>query len=189
MFLSFQEFIRDKCWWRNFEIGDNFWMLLPDAIVKGWRILVTKLAKIVTNISKLSPKNPSPTSIKLSPSVTLMLVTDFGYELCWWQKSDVVDRSNLLEKSTNKTKKVAYKCCHQDFKSVNIVKSLAKLSHMIFLPGVCSMTGCLRPVRGYPDFDNKNEFPSLISNRMQLKFHVPNSVWDVEWILILLLVV
>ena len=60
-------------------------------------------------------------------------------------------------------------------------------SHRIHIfPGVCFVTGCLRPVRGYPDFDHKSEFPSLISNRMQLKFHVPSSVWDVGWISILL---
>ena len=44
-------------WWQNFDIGDIFWMLVPDANVKRYRILVAKTTKTAINISKLSPKN------------------------------------------------------------------------------------------------------------------------------------
>ena len=37
------------------DIGDNFWVLVPDAYLKRSRMLVTKTAKTVTKISKLSP--------------------------------------------------------------------------------------------------------------------------------------
>ena len=40
----------------TFDKGDIFWMLVPDANVKRKKMLVTKTAKPVTNISKLSPK-------------------------------------------------------------------------------------------------------------------------------------
>jgi len=43
------------CWWQNFDIGDIFWMLLPDANAKKYSMLATKSAETVTNISKLSP--------------------------------------------------------------------------------------------------------------------------------------
>ena len=43
------------CWRQNFDIGDLFWMLLPDANNKKQRMLATKSAKTVTNVSKLSP--------------------------------------------------------------------------------------------------------------------------------------
>ena len=42
-----------ECWRQNSNFGDLFWMLVPDAQVK--RMLVTKMAKTVTNIVILSP--------------------------------------------------------------------------------------------------------------------------------------
>ena len=37
------------------DVGDIFWLLLPDANVQRKRMLVIKAAKTVTNISQLSP--------------------------------------------------------------------------------------------------------------------------------------
>ena len=53
------------CWQQNFDIGDIFWMFVPDAYVDRYRMLVTKSTKTVTNITKLSPtlQSSSPTAV------------------------------------------------------------------------------------------------------------------------------
>ena len=48
------------CWRQNYDLGDIFWMLVPDANVKRQRMLVTKTGKTVTNILKLSPTHFVP---------------------------------------------------------------------------------------------------------------------------------
>ena len=45
------------CWWRNFDVGDIFWMLVPDANVETYRMLVTKIAKSITIVSMLTPQH------------------------------------------------------------------------------------------------------------------------------------
>ena len=43
-----------RCWWQNLDLGAIFWILVSDADTKRKWTIVTKMAKTVTNILKLS---------------------------------------------------------------------------------------------------------------------------------------
>ena len=45
------------CWWQSFDLGDTLCMLSPDSNLNRYSVLMTKTAKTVTNIFKLSPAN------------------------------------------------------------------------------------------------------------------------------------
>ena len=109
-------------WRQNYDFGDIFWMLVLNANVKRYRMLVTKVAKSVTNILKLSPTyfvSNVRHQHRCSPSIsvaTSMFVTDVGDDKvlmttlkCWllslkshWRNIDAkVLGANVDDKNDN----------------------------------------------------------------------------------------
>ena len=43
------------CWWASFDVGEIFWMLVPDVNIEKGCMLVAKMVKTVINIVELSP--------------------------------------------------------------------------------------------------------------------------------------
>ena len=62
---------RTLSWWQFLGVDDGISMLdvVPDADVERWRMLATKLAENVTNISKLSTTHNAPSVTSMIDSV------------------------------------------------------------------------------------------------------------------------
>ena len=43
------------CWWASFDVGEIFWILVPDVNIEKGCMLVAKMVKTVINIVELSP--------------------------------------------------------------------------------------------------------------------------------------
>ena len=51
------------CWWQFSGVSDDISILIPDAFIRRYMMLVTKTVKTVTNILKFSATHSSPTFV------------------------------------------------------------------------------------------------------------------------------